>query len=69
MARQVYRCLCSCHDAGDWGVLVTNVVEAAVACEKCKNDHVAVFKPDFPAPQDWTPDRDADSTGDEGRET
>jgi hypothetical protein len=63
----VYRCPCGCHDAGIDGVPVTNVVEAAVACDLCKNDHVAVFKPDFPPPTDWTPEHDA--TGDEGRES
>jgi hypothetical protein len=67
MGRQVFRCLCVCHDAGDWGVVVTDAVEAVIACKRCENDHVAVFKPDFPPPKDWTPD--ADSTGDEGRET
>lgn len=63
----IYRCPCDCHDSGIEGVSVTNVVEAAVACDLCKNDHVAVFKPDFPPPKDWQPSDDqADG---EGKET
>jgi hypothetical protein len=61
----VFRCLCVCHDAGDWGVVVTDVVEAAVACDRCKNDHVAVFKPDFSPPTDWKPETQADGEGKE----
>jgi hypothetical protein len=62
----VFRCLCPCHDAGDWGVVVTDVVEAAIACGRCKNDHVAVFRPDFMPPTQWKPDATADDG--EGKE-
>lgn len=51
----VYRCPCPCHGS-EWGVPIADVIEAAVACDTCKNDHVAVFKPDFPPPKPWVPD-------------
>lgn len=68
MDMTVYRCACACHDADEiHGVPVTDVVEAAIACDLCKNDHVAVFKEPYSPPEHWKPENDA--TGDEGRET
>ena len=58
-----YRCCCDCHDAGMWGVLVTDPIEAVTARKTCLDDHVPAL--DFKPPVDWKPD----STGDEGRET
>jgi hypothetical protein len=63
MSMTQYRCLCDCHDAGIWGVLVTDPIEAVTACKHREDNHVPAL--DFKPPENWTPESDA--TG-EGRE-
>lgn len=63
----LFRCPCRCHDADIYGVPVTDVVEAAIACDYCKNDHTEVFREPYKPPTDWKPSDDqADG---EGKET
>lgn len=59
------RCQCPCHGEEFYGVLVTDPIEAVTACKHCVDDHVPALT--FKPPTDWKPD--ADSTGDEGKET
>jgi hypothetical protein len=61
----VFRCMCDCHDAGMWGAIVTDPIEAVTACKSCQDNHVAAL--DHKPPEGWTPQSDA--TGDEGRES
>jgi hypothetical protein len=53
----VFRCMCECHDAGMWGAVVTDPIEAVTACKTCIDNHVPALT--FKPPQHWKPENDA----------